>query len=138
MDVKRISIVIAGGAIGLVVFSTAAATLLWLSCDSKVTVWVQNGSGLRLKNVNVIMPGGPAGFGVDLPPGSGPNLPHASALGTGSPRWRLPFRVVFDSERQHYDIPVEVRLFPLGSFAVSVTIDHDMHISVTTKSVSCI
>jgi len=128
--VKRSLVIVAAVILGVGIFAAGAVTLLWLSSDSNVTVWVSNDSGAPIHNVVVIVSGVTSIGPQEM-------APAAIQDTTATLRARLPIRVAFDADGRHYDVPAQLRFIPLGCPVVSISIGPKMQVSIKTKVVSC-
>lgn len=123
---KKLLLVLAGALVGTIIFVTAILCLSYLTSFSGVTIHVINDSTSDFHNVIVSAPGEPDSFPRTISQGQVSYYPE-------SVRMEFVFRIRFDAEGQHYDIPLRVRLFPIGFWSVRVHVDAHLQPSITIK-----
>ena len=122
---KKALLSLAGAALGVVVLVSAILCLMYLTSSNKVTFDVGNESKAVLHNVTLIASGLPDSRMEEM-------LPGQSFVVGMRLRNKVTFRVQFDSDGNHYDLPAEVRLFPFGLWTVWVRVGDRMQISIKT------
>jgi hypothetical protein len=121
--VKKLLLVLGGIVVGTFIFLSAVVCLIYLTSANQISFEVANDSKTVLHNVTLIVPGIPDSRMEEMLPGQsfGPGMPA---------RRKVAFRVLFDADGQHYEIPAKVRALPFGLWTVWVHIDDRMQISV--------
>ena len=117
---------LAGIVLGAAIFAVGVFALLLLFCDNSVTISVRNDSVVPLGKVTVVVPNSWSDSTPHLKPGDEIDFETFDTFG---PRIKLQFRVIFDGNGNHYDVPVQARLAPFGSYYVPVSIDQHMQVS---------
>jgi len=124
---KKLSLLFAGAVLGVVIFLAGVICLIYLTSSNTVSIDVRNDSKAGLHNVALVLPGLPISGQPD-------ELSLGQSFGSGLPvRTKLTFRILFGSNRQHYDILWQIRLLPFGSYYVLMTIDDRMQVSIRTS-----
>jgi hypothetical protein len=123
--VKKLLLVFGGIAVGTFVFLSAIVGLIYLTSANEINFEVANDSKTVLHNVTLVVPGIPDSRMEEMLPGQsfGPGM---------AARRKVAFRVLFDANGQHHELPAEVRALPFGLWTVWVHIDDRMQISVKT------
>jgi hypothetical protein len=121
--VKKLSLIVSGGLLGVVILLAAMICLDWLTSANQITFQVANDSNTVLHNVSVIIPGIPDTRMEEMQPTAsfGPAIPA---------RLKVALRVAFDANGQHYDYPIQVRALPFGLWTFWVHIDDRLQITV--------
>ncbi len=118
---KKLLVVFVGIAAGLVIFLGAIVCLIYLTSVNQITFEVANDSKTVLHNVTLMVPGIPDSRMEEMLPTAsfGPALPA---------RRKVSFRVAFDADGRHYEVPGEVRALPFGLWTAWIHINDQMQV----------
>ncbi len=103
----------------------AAVFMWWLTTSGDASVNVFNRSRTTLHNI-VISSNGFSGPSGDVSPGGD----FAFSADT---QMNFRFRLAFDANGKHYDVPAHTWLPPFGDYIVSTYIDDQLRVSVGAK-----